>query len=311
MGTSQEKVAVARLSVYSNTILVAFKIVVGVMMGSVAVISEGVHSGVDLLAALIARYSVKKSSEPADSDHRYGHGKFENLSGFVEGALIFVAAVGIIYEAAIRIVRGSEVELLGAGVAVMTVSMVMNIFVSRKLMRIAKRTESLALEADAFHLSTDVWSSAGVLLALMLIMLTDLHVLDPLIAMVVAALIVKAAYDITRKSAEGLVDRSLPEEEIRVIEHVMKQHEQDFVNFHRLRARKVGPERQIDLHLTIPMNLSVKEGHDLAEHLEHEIKKQLPNCVIVIHVEPCDEKCDRCRMSPPEKVFTGGQSKTG
>lgn len=305
MRASEEKIAVAKLSVYSNTFLVTLKIAVGLLMGSVAVISEGIHSGVDLLAAAIARYSVKKSAEPADREHRYGHGKFESLSGFIEGALIFVAAIGIMYEAITRIITKARVEFLEAGIVVMAISMTMNIIVSRRLMRVAKKTESLALEADAFHLSTDVWTSAGVLLALILIIPTGLQILDPIIAMIVAALIVKAAFDITRKSAEGLVDKSLPDEEIKTIELVMKRHEHDFVNFHRLRARKVGPERQIDLHLTIPRNLSIKDGHDLAEHLEHEIKKELPNCVIVIHVEPCDELCDKCSLTPPNKVFKG------
>ncbi|MEM2891450.1 MAG: cation diffusion facilitator family transporter [Thermoplasmata archaeon] len=307
MGLLEEKIGAARLSVYSNSLLVALKVIVGLLMGSVAVVAEGLHSGVDLLAAMIARYSVKKSSEPADHDHMFGHGKFENLSGLIEGALIFVAAAWIIYEASMRILSKRPVELLGAGMFVMAVSMFMNMVVSRRLARVAKKTESLALEADALHLSTDVWTSGGVLVALILIALTGYQILDPVIAMAVAALIIKAAFDVTRRSAQGLVDRSLPEDEIKVIEEVMKQHERDFVDFHRLRARKVGPERQIDLHLTIPRNLSVKEGHDLAEHIEHEIKKRLPNCVIVIHVEPCDEMCDRCRMTPPSNIFKGGE----
>lgn len=306
MGLQEEKIGAARLSVYSNSMLVALKVIVGFLMGSVAVVAEGIHSGVDLLAAMIARYSVKKSAEPADHDHMFGHGKFENLSGLIEGALIFVAAAWIIYEASMRILTKRPIELLWAGMFVMAVSMLMNTVVSRRLARVAKKTESLALEADALHLSTDVWTSAGVLVALILIAFTGYQMLDPVIAIAVAALIIKAAFDVTRRSAQGLVDRSLPEDEIKVIEEVMKQHERDFVDFHRLRARKVGPERQIDLHLTIPRNLSVKEGHDLAEHIEHEIKKRLPNCVIVIHVEPCDEMCDRCRMTPPN-VFKGSE----
>jgi len=188
---------------------------------------------------------------------------------------------------------------------VMGFSALVNYGVARRLMRIAKKTESLALEADAYHLRTDVWTSVGVFVALGLIQVTDLHILDPAVAMVVAAFIIHAAYDITRRSAEGLVDRSLPEAEIKLIERVMKEHQTDFVNFHRLRARKVGPERQIDLHLTVPRHLSIKEGHDLAEHLEHEIKREFPHSVIVIHVEPCDEKCERCKMSDPKKVFKG------
>ncbi len=306
MDAAQEKIAIARLSVYSNTGLVALKLVVGFFMGSVAVVSEALHSGVDLIAAVIARFSVKKSAEPADKDHRFGHGKYENLSGFVEGALIFVAAAWIIYQAVLKFMAKTfQIDLVAAGIVVMGISAVVNFYVARRLMEVAKRTDSLALEADAYHLQTDVWTSVGVFLALVLIQFTDIHLLDPGIAMVVAAFIIRAAYDITRKSAEGLLDRSLPEEEIRLIERIMKDHESDFVNFHKLRARKAGSERQIDLHLTVPQHLNIKEGHDLAEHLAHEIRKEFPQSVVVIHVEPCDQKCDVCRMNPPENALAG------
>jgi len=307
MDAAHEKIAIAKLSVYSNTALVVLKVVVGIMMGSVAVISEAIHSGVDLVAAIIARFSVKKSAEPADKDHRFGHGKYENLSGMIEGALIFVAAAWIIYQATQKFLDDFEVEFIAAGMVVMGISTIVNLIVSRKLMDVARRTDSLALEADAYHLQTDVWTSAGVFLALGLIQITDIHMLDPAIAMVVAAFIIKAAYDITRRSAEGLVDYSLPEDEIKLIERIMKDHASDFVNFHKLRARKAGSERHIDLHLTVPRHLNIKEGHDLAEHLAHEIRKEFPQSIVIIHVEPCDEKCDECSMNPPDNAFTGAK----
>lgn len=305
MGHAEEKIAVARLSVYSNTFLVAMKVVVGVMMGSVAVLSEAIHSAIDLFAAMIARYSVKKSAEPADKEHRYGHGKYENLSGMIEGALIFVAAAIIIYEAGKRIFEAVPVEFVGVGVAVMGISAVVNFFISRKLYEVAKRTDSLALEADAYHLKTDVWTSVGVFVALILIQFTGEQMLDPLVALVVAALIIHAAYDITRRSTEGLVDKSLPEAEIKLIERIIKEHETDVLNFHKLRARKMGSERQIDVHMIVPRNLSVKEGHDLVDHLENDIKKELPRCVILIHMEPCDANCDSCKLSAPPEPFKG------
>jgi len=305
MDAAREKIAIARLSVYSNSALVIMKVLVGFLMGSVAVLSEAIHSGIDLVAALIARYSVKMSAEPADKEHRYGHGKYENLSGMVEGSLIFIAAALIIYEASLRLFGDFEVELLTAGVVVMGVSVVVNFFVSRKLTEVAKRTDSLALEADAYHLKTDVWTSLGVLVALVLIQITNIHLLDPAVAMVVAAFIIHAAYDITRRSAEGLVDKSLPEAEIKLIERIIKEHESMVLNFHKLRARKMGSERQIDLHMIIPRDLSIKEGHDLVDQLEHDIRKELPKSVIVIHIEPCDANCDRCKLNPPPEPFTG------
>ena len=309
MDAAQEKIAVARLSVYSNTSLVILKLIVGFFMGSVAVLSEAIHSGIDLVAAMIARYSVKKSAEPADKDHRYGHGKFENLSGMIEGSLIFVAAAIIIYEAGLRLFGDFEVELLAAGMLIMGVSAVVNFLVARKLTEVAKRTDSLALEADAYHLRTDVWTSAGVFVALVLIQITDIHVLDPAVALLVAMFIIHAAFDITRRSAEGLVDKSLPEAEIKLIERIISEHKGDILNYHKLRARKMGSERQIDLHMIVPRNLSIKEGHDLVDKLEQDIKKALPHTITVVHIEPCDANCERCKMSPPGRILSGGKDR--
>jgi cation diffusion facilitator family transporter len=300
MDRAQEKIAIAKLSIYSNSALVALKLVSGWLMMSVAVVSEAIHSGIDLVAALMARYSVKKSAEPADKEHRYGHGKFENLSGVVEGALIFVAAALIIYEAAQKFINPSDVKILYVGMVIMGFSAVLNYYVSRRLSVIAKKTDSLALEADAYHLRTDVWTSGGVFIALALIQLlgSEYRWLDPAVAMIVAMFIIHAAYDITSRSTEGLLDRSLPEAEMKLIEQVVKSYGGNVLNFHKLRARKMGSERQIDLHLVVPMNLSIKDGHSLVEELERDIKKELPGSIIVVHIEPCDENCDNCRMIP-------------
>lgn len=305
MDAATEKIAVARLSVYSNTSLVVLKVVVGLLMGSVSVISEAIHSGIDLVAALIARYSVKKSAEPADSDHRYGHGKFENFSGMIEGSLIFVAAAWIMYEASKRLLGEPTVEFVYAGLVVMGFSAVVNHWVSKKLFEVAKRTDSLALEADAYHLKTDVWTSVGVFVALGLILITGVEILDPLVAIMVAVLITKTAFEITRRSTEGLLDVSLPKDEIETIERVMNEHSRDFVNFHRLRARKMGSERQIDLHVTVPRQLTVEEGHRFVTHLEDDIKRIFPGSVIVMHIEPCKSDCERCGMGAPSSVFRG------
>lgn len=305
MDAAMEKIAVAKLSVYSNTALVLVKLVVGVMMMSVGVISEALHSGIDLVAAVIARFSVKRSAEPADSDHRFGHGKFENFSGMIEGALIFVAAAVIIYEAGKRLIEPMEVEFLAAGMAVMGFSAVLNFFVSRRLMDVAKRTDSLALEADALHLKTDVWTSVGVFVALVVIYFTGERILDPLIALFVAAFIIRAAYEITTRSSHGLLDVALPDSEMKAIEKIMNEHAAQYVNFHKLRARKTGSERQIDLHLTVPSDLSVKDSHDLAEHLEQEIRTVLPQTTTVIHVEPCDKACEKCRLREETRAFKG------
>jgi cation diffusion facilitator family transporter len=296
MDSADEKVAVARLSVWSNSSLVALKVVTGILMGSVSVLSEALHSAIDLVAAVVARYSVKRAAEPADSDHTYGHGKFENLSGVFEGALIFVAAVAIIYEASKRLLHLEGVEFVGAGMAVMGISAVVNILVSRKLFEVARRTDSLALEADAYHLQTDVWTSAGVFFALGVMYVTGWEFVDPVVALFVAAIIIRAAYDITKRSADGLLDKSLPDDEMRAVLRVMERHRSRMLDFHRLRARKMGSERQLDVHVTVPSSMSVKDSHEMVEMLEAEVHEELPSSTIVVHVEPCDRECERCRL---------------
>jgi cation diffusion facilitator family transporter len=309
MDVADEKKAAAGLSVVSNASLVVLKVVVGLLTGSVGVLSEAVHSGMDLIAAMVARFSVVRSAKPADDDHRYGHGKFESLSGLIEGSLIFVAAGAIVFEAARRLVWMTEIELAYAGMAVMAVSAIVNAVVSRRLFAVARRTDSLALEADAYHLRTDVWTSAGVFVALGIIQVTGWHIVDPIIAIVVAAMIVRAACGITRKSADGLLDRSLPREELRVVEQIMKSHMSHFVDYHRLRTRKAGADRELDLHVTVPSTMSVSDSHELVEALEAEIREALPRSTIVVHVEPCRGDCETCRMAPDECVLSCEESK--
>jgi len=308
MDANQEKVAIARLSVYSNSTLVVLKLSIGALMGSVAVISEAIHSGLDLLAAMIARYSVRRSGEPADSEHHFGHGKFENLSGMIEGALILVAAAWIMYEATKRLIKLNEVEMLEAGMVVMAISAVLNFAVSRKLMKVAKKTDSLALEADAYHLKTDVWTSVGVFVALGLIEITGFRLLDPAIAIVVAFFIVRAALDITRRSTAGLLDRSLPDSEHMKIESILDQHFGEFVNYHDLRTRKAGSDRHIDFHIVVPRGWSIQKAHELAHHLEEDIKEGLPKSVVIVQSEPCDLKCDECSMERYKPSCTAKKS---
>ena len=303
MSHANEKIAAANLSVWLNSLLVVMKFTAGTLMGSVSVISEALHSGIDLFAALIARFSVRRSAEPADRHHQYGHGKFENMSGLLEGSLIFVAAAVIVFEASRRLLSEVEVDLVAAGMVVMAISAVVNTLVSRRLFRVARETDSLALEADAYHLRTDVWTSTGVFVALGLIQVTGWHVIDPVIAIGVAVFILRAAYGVTRRSADGLLDRTLPDEELRMLKIVLSRHDAHFVDWHRLRARKAGSERHIDLHVTVPSAMSVNRSHELVESLESEIREVLPLSIIIVHVEPCSEDCESCRIAQADAEF--------
>jgi len=297
---NREKRSTARLSVASNTVLLVLKLVVGLWLGSVAILSEAVHSGIDLVAALIAWLAVRASGQPPDPEHHFGHGKYEDLSGLIEGALILVAAGLIVYESAQKLLAGGDglaVEALGAGIAVMGLSSVINWYVSSRLMRVAKATESIALESDAWHLRTDVYTSLGVFAGLVVIQLTGIVALDAVIAIVVALFILKAAYDLCSRACRSLIDERLPVEEEERIRAIIDAHGDNIAEFHELRTRRSGPDRFVDLHLCVARSLTVEQSHGLADRLEEQIREALPRTSVVIHVEPCDACCDAAARS--------------
>jgi cation diffusion facilitator family transporter len=289
----------ARLSVISNTGLVLMKFVVGFAIGSVSIISEAIHSSMDLIAAVIAFFSVRKSAEPPDAAHSFGHGKFEDISGLIEALLIFVAAIIIIYEAASKLLGHTsgelQPEMLIFGIAVMGISALVNWYVSHRLFIVAKESESIALESDAWHLRTDIYTSLGVFAGLILIKLTGNPIFDPLVALCVAVVIMKAAYDLTKRSLSDLADHSIPEKDERRIKEIICEHASVYAGFHDLKTRRSGPEIFIEFHLVEPGNISVAQSHDLTDHLESDLNTEYPRATITIHVEPCSEgKCDRC-----------------
>ncbi len=308
-----EKQRTARLSVASNTLLLVLKLAVGLMLGSVAILSEAVHSGIDLVAAVVAWFAVRASGRPPDPEHQFGHGKFEDLSGLFEGALILVAAGLIIYEAVEKLLSGGDglaIEAIGAGIAVMGLSSIVNWYVSGRLMRVAKATESIALESDAWHLRTDVYTSLGVLVGLVAIRLTGLVALDAVIAIGVALLILKAAWDLCRRAGASLIDERLPDEEEERIRRIIADHGDHVAEFHELRTRRSGPDRFVDLHLSVARSLTVEAAHQLADRLEAEIRSVLPRCSVVIHVEPCDACCDACGSFCTVRAEPGGDQRS-
>ncbi len=293
----KEITSVARLSIYSNTFLLLLKLVAGLMMGSISVLSEALHTGIDLMAAIIANYSVRKAGKPADDIHTFGHGKFENVSGTVEAILIFVAAIIILYKAGEKLIdpENIELEFIGAGIVIMGVSTVVNYYVSGKIMKVAKRSESIALEADAYHLTTDVYTSVGVFIGLILIWITKNPIFDPIIAIIVALIIMKASYDLTKRSVSGIMDVKLSDSEEGIIKSIIAEHYSEYAEYHDLRSRMSGAERFVDLHLVVPKNQPVGEAHDFCDHLEKDIKEKIPNLSILIHIEPCEADCEICR----------------
>ncbi|SFE44615.1 cation diffusion facilitator family transporter [Thermoanaerobacter thermohydrosulfuricus] len=275
----------ALLSVVSNSVLIAIKLLAGILMHSVGVISEAIHSSIDLIASLIAFFSIRVAVKPADEDHPFGHSKYENVSGFVEAILIFFAAILIIYEAVRRIITGTYVENLGMGIIVMIFASFVNGVVSYFLFKVSKEENSIALKADAMHLLTDVFTSLGVTLGLVAIKVTKLDILDPIIAIFVALLIIKASIELTKEALKDLTDTSLPEEEVKEIENIIKSNS-EITSFHKLRTRKSGPRREIDVHLRVDRNYNIVDAHELSHKVSKQITDKFPDSHVIIHVEP-------------------------
>ncbi len=298
MDTQHRKVRVATLSVVSNATLTILKLIVGLFIGSVSIISEAIHSGVDLIAAIIALFSVKTSSIPADTHHPFGHGKIENISGTIEALLIFLAAGWIMFEAVKKLLHPEPIETIGWGVGVMLLSAVVNLGVSRMLFKVGRETDSIALQADAWHLRTDVYTSAGVMTGLALIWIAgrifpgvNLNWLDPAAAIGVAVLIIKAAWDLTRQAARDLLDVNLPPEEEAWIRQRIQDHQPVIHGFHQLRTRKSGHFRFVECHLKVDPLMTVLSSHQITEDLTTAIEEKYPDTSVTIHVEPCDGRC--------------------
>jgi cation diffusion facilitator family transporter len=294
----------AGLSVVSNTLLVAAKLVIGIMMGSVSVISEAVHSAMDLMASLIAWFSIREASKPADENHRYGHGKIENISGILEAFLIFIAGIFIIYQAIGRILTGGEIEKLGLGSLVMAGSAIINYFVAAYLFKVAREEDSVALKADAWHLRTDVWTSVGVLLGLVLISLTGWTLVDPIVAILVALLIIKASYELIMEAGLNIMDIKLPDEEEAEIFEILQSYSGEVSEYHKLRTRKAGAERHIDLHLVVKRDRNIEDVHNLCNEIERRIRARLSNVQVLIHVEPCSQHCNQCSVECEHNTST-------
>lgn len=299
MDIQKKKTGVAWLSVISNSALVISKIIVGLWIGSVSVISEAIHSAVDLLASIIALYAVKTSGKPADREHPFGHGKVENISGTVEAILIFIAAGWIIYEATDKILNPRPLTFVGWGIAVMFLSSVVNIIVSHMLFKVGEETDSIALKADAWHLRTDVYTSAGVMFGLGLIWSgrwilpeVDLQWLDPVIAILVALLIIRAAYRLTVHSIKDLIDASLPPNERETIKDMIKDMSPQVHGFHKLLTRKAGNIRFVEFHMKVDPHMTVEYSHELAETISTTIKERFSGAHVTVHIEPCDGRCD-------------------
>lgn len=295
-------------SISSNALLLAMKLVTGVLTGSASILSEAAHSATDLVASVVAFVAVRGSISPPDESHNYGHGRFENIASVFEGVILLGVGGWVIFGAINSILNGAELELLGLGIGVMAVSALANLFVSRWLLRVARETDSRALEAEGYNLRTDVWGAAGVALGLVVALATGWAVLDPMIAALIGLVILWTALRLISRSTRVLLDESLPPSELEVVERVIEgeiRNEEAIRSYHKLRARKSGPQRHIDFHLQLKAETTLGEAHKISDGLEERIRRNLPNSDVLIHLED-----DRSLRDEPLKGETGSEERT-
>ena len=313
MEKQKQKTAVALLSIISNSILVILKLVVGITTGAISVLSEAAHSSMDLVASIIAFFAVRISARRPDAEHPFGHGKVEDISALAEALLIFIAAIWIIYEAIYKLINPAPLEAIDWGVGVMLFSVIANIIVARLLFIVGKKTESPALIADAWHHRTDIYTSAGVMAGLALIWLggilfpqLELDWLDPVAAIAVAILICRAALKLTIDAIKDLIDTSPPPDELMWLSTYLKGLYPTVRSIHRVRIRKSGAARFIDLHIVVDPKMTVSESHAITEKMTTAIREKLEGADLTVHIEPCDGTCKKacvsgCMLSTDER----------
>ncbi len=280
-----ERMGAARLSLISNLLLTAMKIAVGVVTGSVSILAEAAHSMSDLLASGLTMVSVRAAERPPDRSHPYGHGKAESLSAMAEALLLLLAALVIIYEAVQKLHAHARPERVDWGIAVMAAAALVNVFVVRAMLVVARKTGSQALSADAENHRADIYAAAGVLLGLVLVRVTGLGFFDPVLAILVALLIVRTAWHLADGALAPLMDSQLPSRDTDAVRRVLEA-DAHVLAYHKLRSRQSGAERFVDAHILMDDDLTLAEAHRLTEDVEQKVREALPNTEVTLHTEP-------------------------
>jgi cation diffusion facilitator family transporter len=281
--------------------LIILKGIVSWITGSLSILAQAADSFLDLLSGIITFAAVRAAEKQADYEHPYGHGKLEDFAGLAQGVLIGVAAAGIIYSSILRIINGAEMKMSLAGISVMVISVITSIFLSRHLRKVAKNTNSAAIEASASNINADIYSALAVLAGLIVLQFTGLAIIDPIIAIGMSIYILKIGYDTVRKPFSKLIDAKVPEEQERFIRDTIMKYKNEVVEYHQLRTRQAGDIYYIDLHVVMHKNIPLARCHDICSKIEEDIQKGMPGSSIVIHAEPCDGKCVECSATCPER----------
>jgi cation diffusion facilitator family transporter len=280
----KEKNKVALLSVGAAFFLTAFKLIVGILTGSLGILSEALHSGLDFIAAVITWFSVRISDKPADEDHHYGHGKVENLSAFIETILLLITCVWIVYEAISRLISGNtHIEVNIWSYIVVITSIVIDVSRSKALNRVAKKYNSQALEADALHFSTDIWSSTVVLIGLICANF-NIFIADSIAALLVAVIVIWVSFKLGKRSINVLLDR-VPQDTYVKIKNIM-ENVNDITSYHDLKIRAAGADIFVNVNIHVDSDLNIVETHHIANKIEQKITALIERCEIHIHVEP-------------------------
>ncbi len=280
----EEKSRVAFFSVLAAIVLTSFKLIVGISTNSLGILSEALHSGLDLVAAIITLLAVRIAYKPADKTHNYGHGKVENLSALIETLLLLITCFWIIYEAVHRLVTGkTEIDISIWSFVVVITSIVIDISRSRALSRVAKKHNSQALEADALHFQTDIWSSAVVLIGLIFASF-NFFFADPIAALFVALIVIYVSFKLGKKAIDALLDKS-PLDTVSKIEAVLESAKQ-ITRYHDLKVRTMGAETLVEMNIHVTPGITIEAAHQISHEVEHEIKKFVERCEFHIHIEP-------------------------
>ena len=297
----KSKIGAARLYLVVVIGLIIFKGAVSWLTGSLSVLAQTADSLLDLLSGIVTLIAIRESEKQADEEHPYGHGKVDDIAGVSQGILIAVAGGLIIYSSIQRIISGTAMKLAEAGIAVMLVSIVASIILSRHLTKVARNSNSAAIEASANNISADVYSALAVMIGLTVVRLTGLGIIDPIIAIAVAGYILKIGYDTIRKPFLKLIDTRVSTSEEKIIKECIMRHSQQVVGFHSLRTRQAGDQYYIDLHIVMHNEISLEYSHKVCDQIEDEIRDELPNSNITIHTEPCDNECKQCSVICSER----------
>ncbi|MCR4393621.1 MAG: cation diffusion facilitator family transporter [Dehalococcoidales bacterium] len=291
----------ARIASFAVAGLVLVKIIAGILTGSLSIFAQTADSAVDLFAVIVSFITLRVATKPADREHPFGHGKMETVAVVTQGLLIFLIGVVIAYFAVQRILKPSAISYPEIGMVVMAFSILVSFILSRYILGRREALKSSFLMGTAQNIAADIYSALAVLAGMVVIRFTRWYIIDPVIALLIVIWLFKIAVGIIRRSSHGLIDEKLPPAEEEIINATIMEHCSQLLGYHRLRTRKSGYQRYIDLHLVVPRDTSVADAHRITEHLEQDIRRKLPHTSMIIHIEPCDNNCAECTFPCKQK----------